>query len=124
MGSKSLRYFRYMLKSQQSNLCAGFSLPTIILKTTAIQPFNQSAQSKYFLKYFTLPVNFLSACAAGAKHIIIRCIAVCNSSLAQAAMPMEVNWRSYFRALSPEMLGTLKMPGLLGSVQYSNFAVA
>jgi hypothetical protein len=109
MGSKSLRYFRYMLKSQPGNLLSGFTVPAIILKSTAIHAFlHQIARRKNLPRYFPLPFDYLCVPAVAAQPLIIIFKAFCESSLLSVVIPMAGKWRSYFRALiRPGILGTL-----------------
>ena len=107
MGSKSLRYFRYMLKSQPGNLLPGFAVPAIILKSTAIHSFlHQLAQRKNLPRYFPLPFDYLCVPAVAAQPLIIIFKAFCDSSLLASNYLWQGKWYSYFRALSPEILVT------------------
>ena len=107
MGSKSLRHFRHILKSQPGNLLYGFTVPVIILNTTAIHSFlHQIAQRKNLPRYFSLQLDYLCVPVVVLQSLIIICNAFSNSSLLLVVIPMAGKWCSYFRALSPGILGT------------------
>ena len=121
MGTKSLRYFRYMLKHKPGKLLAGFAVAAIILKTTAIHPFlNQFARAKYKRIYFAVPFDFLGVLAVVAKNLIIIFKAVRTNSLVQAILRIYVNWRSY---PGPMVMGTwyVRCPGTRFSGQYIDY---
>ena len=121
MGTKSLRYFRYMLKHKPGKLLAGFTVAAIILKTTAIHPFlNQFARAKYKRIYFAVPFDFLGVLAVVAKNLIIIFKAVRTNSLVQAILRIYVNWRSY---PGPMVMGTwyVRCPGARFSGQYIDY---
>ena len=107
MGSKSLRHFRHILKSQPGNLLHSFTVPAIILKTTAIHSFlHQLAKGENLPRYFSLPFDYLCVPVEVAQLRIIIFSAFCDSSLLAVLIPIAGKWCSYFRALSPEILGT------------------
>jgi hypothetical protein len=82
MGSKSLRYFRYMLKPQPGNLLYGFAVPVTILKTTAIHSLlHQLAKGENLPRYFALQLEYLCVSAVAAEPLIIIFKAFRNSSL-------------------------------------------
>ena len=108
MGSKSLRYFRYMLKHKPGKLLGGFTVPAIIQNTTAIHPFVNQSQSKDLPRDFALQLDYLCVPAVAAQSLIIILSAFCDLSLLSVVIPMAEKWRSYFRALlRPGILGTL-----------------
>ena len=115
MGSKSLRHFRHILKSQPGNLLYGFTVPVIILKSTAIHSFlHQIAQRKNLPRYFSLQLDYLCVPVVVLQSLIIICNAFSNSSLLLVVIPMAGKWCSYFRALSPEILGTcIPVPNMI-----------
>ena len=107
MGSKSLRYFRYMLKHKPGKLLGCFTVPAIIQNTTAIHPFVHQTQSKT-CKDFALQLDYLCVSTVAAQPLIIILSAFCESSLLSVVIPMAGKWCSYFRASrSPEILVTL-----------------
>jgi hypothetical protein len=107
MGSKSLRYFRYMLKHKPGKLLGCFTVPAIIQNTTVIHPFVHQAQSKT-CPNFALQLDYLCVPAVAAQALIIIPSAFCESSLLSVVIPIAGKWPSYFRASrSPEILGTL-----------------
>ena len=106
MGSKSLRYFRYMLKYKPGKLLGDFAVPAIIQNTTAIHPFVHQTQSKT-CKDFALQLDYLCVPAVAAQPLIIILSAFCENSLLSVVIPMAGKWCSYFRALRPGILVTL-----------------
>ena len=107
MGSKSLRHFHHILKSQPGNLLHSFTVPAIILKTTAIHSFlHQLAKGENLPRYFSLPFDYLCVPAVAEQSLIIIFKAFYDSSLLAVVIPMAGKWCSYFRALSPGILGT------------------
>jgi hypothetical protein len=64
MGSKSLRYFRYMLKHKPGKLLGGFTVPAIIQNTTTIHPFVNQSQSKDLPRDFALQLDYLCVLVA------------------------------------------------------------
>jgi hypothetical protein len=116
MGSKSLRYFRYMLKSQPGNLLHSFAVPVTILKTTALHSFLcQLAKGKNLTRYFTLQLDYLCVPVVAAEPLIIIFSAFCdNSWLCRNNYLWQGKWCSYFRALSPGILGTcIPVPNMI-----------
>ena len=92
MDTKSLRYFRYVLKYKLGTLLAGFAVPSIIPKTTAIHPcLNQLVWAKNKLIYFAVPVDFLGVLAVVAKNLIIIVKSLRTNSMVQAILRIYVN---------------------------------
>jgi hypothetical protein len=115
MDTKSLRYFRYVLKYKLGTLLASFAVPAIIPKTTAIHPcLNQLARAKYKRIYFAVPVDFLGVLAVVAKNLIIIFKLVRTNSLVQAILRIYVNWRSYPRAIARAELGMFVVTSFSG----------